>query len=184
MAAFGVYLIACVLLVGAGAAKVVKPADTARAIAGVAPGGFRLWRIAVRAGAAVELAAGVAGIASPGPEVAAFVAASYAAFAAFVVVARAGGGALATCGCFGEPDTPPTVTHAALNGVLAAAAVAVAATWHAPSLGAYLSHTYRDGVPLLAASALGAWFAYLVMAPLARLQGLRQLEPYVPGGRT
>lgn len=184
MAAFGVYLIACVLLVGAGAAKVIRPADTARAIAGVAPGGFRVWRPAVRLGAAVELAAGLVGIVSPTPAVAAFVAASYAAFAGFVLVARSTGGALATCGCFGEPDTPPTLTHAALNGVLAAAAVAVAVTWGFPSLGAYLGHTYRDGVPLLAASAVGAWLAYLVMAPLARLQGLRRLEPYVPGGRS
>ena len=184
MAGLGIYLMGCALLVAAGVLKALRPADTARAVAGALhrpPS--RAWVHTVRALAAGEAALGVAGIVVPSVPVAVAVAVSFAAFAGFVVYARATGGALSTCGCFGSPDTPPTALHAALNALVAAGAVAVATAGPDGSLAGVLGRQYLDGVPLVAASAVAAWLAFLVMAPLARLHALRQMRPYVPGGR-
>jgi hypothetical protein len=184
MAALGVYLMAAGLLVVAGAAKAARPADTARALSSLFPRvPVRRWRPLVRALAAAEAAVGVVAVAFPGRVPATVVAASYAAFTAFVLVARSRGGSLASCGCFGTPDTPPTVGHAVVTAILAAGAVVVA--WAAPGGGVagVLGHQYGHGVPLVAASVVGGWFAFLVMAPLARLAALRAAAPYVPGGR-
>ncbi len=78
----------------------------------------------VRAGALAEAALGAVALAFPRPATGALVALSYLCFFGVVgLVARRRGGPLATCGCFGRPDTPPTVLHLVLDLVLAAAAV-------------------------------------------------------------
>lgn len=167
----GLYLAACGLLAVAGALKAAGPATTALALT-------RLWprltlrpaRGAVRTLAGAEAALGLVGIAYPSPIAAALVAASFAAFTGVVLFARARGGPLATCGCFGQPDTPPTAAHAALDAVLAAAAAVFAGSGTARLLPAFLSHQYVHGAPLLAGAALCGWLAYLVMVPLSRLQ--------------
>jgi hypothetical protein len=130
MALLGIYLVAAGLLALAGVAKALRPADTARALVILAAGGraaraVTLPRLVwvVRVAAAAEGALGIVGLAYPHAVVAALVAASYVAFAAFVLYARAQGGALATCGCFGSPDTPPTVLHAVIDACLAAGAI-------------------------------------------------------------
>lgn len=167
----GLYLAACGLLAVAGVAKAVRPANTALALSGLWPRlKLRPARGAVRLGAGAEAVLGVVGIAYPNAVTAALVAVSFAAFSVVVLVARARGGPLATCGCFGEPDTPPTVAHAALDAVLAAAAAVYAGSGAAHWLPTLLSHQYAHGAPLLAAAVLCAWLAYMVMVPLSRLQ--------------
>ena len=114
------YLAAITLLGAAGVAKAIRPAETANALAGaglsVGPG----W---VRAGAVGEASLAVAAFVLPGPVTGGLVALAYALFAAFIVVALQRGWALTSCGCFGRPDSPPTVAHAVLNAGAAACAV-------------------------------------------------------------
>lgn len=107
------------LLLGAGAAKVVDPTRTAGALAAV---GRPVGPAVVRAGAAAEVVLGAVVVAVGGRLPAALVAASYVAFAGFVALALRLGRPVGTCGCFGRPDTPPRWSHVAVDLALAAAA--------------------------------------------------------------
>jgi hypothetical protein len=177
----GPYLVACVLLVGAGAVKAWRPDDTARALAPLVPSavgsrlGFLQMRRVVRGVATAEFALGAAAAALPRPLLAGCVAASYLAFAAVVAYARSRGGALASCGCFGRPDTPATPLHIALDLVLAvAAAVEAVSTSGAVSLSSVLSAQPLHGAPLLLLAAVGAWLTYLTLSLLAALHATRE----------
>ena len=162
----GPYLASAALLVVAGGAKLVDPAPLVRALRSV---GLPAPRLAVRAGAAGEVALGVAAAATGSVLAAAGVALSYAAFTVFVLVVLRRGGVLASCGCFGKADTPPTRTHVAVTGALAAVAAAVAAR-PVPALPDLLASSPGAGVPLLAATAAVAVTAYLVLAVLPLLK--------------
>jgi hypothetical protein len=168
MALFGLYLVACGLLVLAGGAKAARPGDTARAIHSLT--GLPALVVVVRFGAGAEALLGVAGLIHPTRAIAILVGASYVMFSGFVLYARAKGGVLSTCGCFGASDTPPTLTHAIIDLVLAASAVTVAWSVASGWLLSILSHQYGKGLPLVAASVLCGWLAYLVLSPLARLR--------------
>jgi hypothetical protein len=182
MELIGIFFVACGLLVLAGAAKAVRPDDTARALvllfarnAPWAPS-IRRARLAVRLGALLEGALGAAALLLPRPATAALVAASYALFICVVLYARRAGGVLATCGCFGRPDTPPTFLHVVLN--LAFVVSAVAVTIRPPdasSLFAFLGHQPWLGAPLIFVTGVGVWLAYLALSPLASLEGARRL---------
>lgn len=189
MELIGIFLVACGLLVLAGAAKAIRPDDTARALvllfAGCAPWArsVRRARLAVRLGALIEAALGVAALAAPRPATAAMVAASYALFAGVVLYARRSGGVLATCGCFGRPDTPPTNLHVVLNLAFVVAALAVAVhPPHASLLLEFLGHQPWLGFPLIFVSAVGVWLAYLALSPLASLEAARRLLQRTPAG--
>jgi len=175
----GLYLVAAALLVLAGAAKAYRPDDTARALAPLLPRPLRALRRArrlVRAGALAEAALGLAALILPRPVTAALVAASYAGFAVVVALARWRGATLATCGCFGRPDTPPTLVHLFLDVTLAGAAAIVAAA--APTSGtlfALLGRQPWGGLPLVAVSAVGLWLAFLALSALGALEGGRRL---------
>jgi hypothetical protein len=172
----GPYLIGCALLAVAGAAKAARPGDTARALHELVPAVALVpATVAVRAGAIVECALGVAALALPRPPLAGAVALSYLVFAGFVLLARRRGGPLATCGCFGAPDTPPTILHVVVNLGITVSAVAVAAHGFGGTLGDVLAQQPWHGVPLVVVSGLGAWLAFLTLVPLARLQAARQL---------
>lgn len=183
MALVGIYLAACGLLVVAGVAKSARPGDTARALAELSRRGGRrgvpmaVLSTAVRLLAGLEAAIGLAALVFPHRALAALVAASYLAFAVFVLYARAQGGVLATCGCFGSPDTPPTVLHAVVDLGLAAGGVGVAVAGVTGTIGTVLSHQPFAGVPLVLASALTAGLAFAVLSPLARLNALRHFDP-------
>ena len=182
MELIGIFFVACGLLVLAGAAKAIRPDDTARALvllfAGNAPWApsIRRARLAVRLGALLEATLGVAALLVPRPATATCVAASYALFACVVLYARRSGGGLSTCGCFGRPDTPPTNLHVVLNlaFVLAALAVAIRPP-HASYLLEFLGHQPWLGFPLIFVSGVGVWLAYLALSPLASLEGARRL---------
>ncbi|MFQ6171990.1 MauE/DoxX family redox-associated membrane protein [Oryzobacter sp. R7] len=154
------YAAAAVLLVVAGAPKVLDPGDLHRAVRSV---GMPVGREAVRAFALAEVVVGVAALAVPGPATALLLAALYAGFTAFVVVALRSGGVVSSCGCFGKADTPPTVAHAVLTGGaalagLAAAAVVPAAPWAGLEAG--------QAAGVLALVSLVAFLAWQVMAAL------------------
>jgi hypothetical protein len=189
MALLGIYLVACGLLALAGAAKAARPGDTARALwelASAARSGSRVrltglvW--VVRVLAAIEGALGVAGLVYPHRPIAVVVTFSYLAFAVFVLYARARGGSLATCGCFGSPDTPPTVLHALVDVALASGALGLVVASPAGTIVGVLEGQAFDGWPLVAASAVTGVLAFAVMSPLARLAALRHLDP-ARGGR-
>jgi methylamine utilization protein MauE len=178
MALLGLYLVACALLVAAGLMKVVRPHDTARALAY----SFSRWPsrsgpAVVRCAALAEAGLGVVALIGPARPLAVGVACSYAAFGVFVIYARSRGGPLATCGCFGAADTPPTVLHVVVDAVLLVATVSVAVSLPPQPVSTTVAHQYGHGVPLVAASAVAAWLCYLVLAPLARLGALRAMRP-------
>ena len=184
MELIGIFLIAAALLVVAGLGKVVRPDDTARALVLLGSDRSRLvddrqrrWRWIVRTGATAEAALGLAAFAAPRPPTAALVALSYAAFACVVLVARQRGGALATCGCFGRPDTPPTLVHLVLNLVFAATAVVLAvAAPNKGTLATNLAAQPGQGIPLILVGAAGLWLSVLAMSALGRLASARRLE--------
>jgi hypothetical protein len=95
------------------------------------------------------------------------VALSYLGFAAFVGLALRRGSPVSSCGCFGRADSPPTVSHAALN--LAAAATAGWAALHAHAdVVTVLRRQPLAGVPLVLLIGAGAYLAYLVMGALPK----------------
>lgn len=121
--ALGPLLVAALLLVPAGLAKVRRPAPTGLALARLGlPGSDPL----VRALGVVELVA-AAGAALIGGVAAAGVAVLYVGFAAVSAaqVRRAAAtGEAADCGCFGDDSAPVGWTHVVVNLLLAAGAVA------------------------------------------------------------
>lgn len=175
MELIGPYLVACLLLVGAGLAKAVRPGDTARAVADTVPLPVALLAPAVRAGAAVEAGIGLCGLAHPAAWTAGLVALSYTGFAAFVLVVLVRGGPLASCGCFGTPDTPATRLHVVVDLFLAAAALAVAVADPSRWLPSILATQPWGGVPLAMVSILAAWLAVLALGRLAALGAARRL---------
>jgi hypothetical protein len=182
MELIGIFFIACSLLVLAGVAKAVRPDDTARALVLLLPGrisrvlSFSLTRRATRIGALIEAALGACALVFPRPVTAALVAVSYTLFLITVVYAWRRGGPLSTCGCFGRPDTPPTALHLVLNVIFVATAVSVAVRPpHFTALSSLLENQPWDGAPLLLASGVGVWLAYLALSPLASLEAVRRL---------
>jgi hypothetical protein len=184
MELIGPFLAACVLLVVAGAAKAVRPGDTARAVAVTVRLRPTVVRPLVRSAAAAEVVVGIAGIVRPSPLTAGVVACSYLGFAVFVGVALAHGGPLASCGCFGTPDTPGTRLHVVVDLVLAASAVAVASTVPAEWLPRLLAPQPWSGVPIILVSLLCAVLTFLALTRLAELGAARRVLGIVRGGPT
>lgn len=182
MELIGIFFIACGLLVLAGVAKAIRPDDTARAFVLLVPESvsrlrsLSMMRQVVRIGALFEAVLGVFALLFPQPTLAALVAASYVLFLGVTAYTRRHGGTLSTCGCFGRPDTPSTGMHVVLNMIFVATALAVTVRPpHFTVLGSLLEHQPWRGMPLLLASAVGVWLAYLAMAPLATLEAARRL---------
>jgi hypothetical protein len=175
MAMFGLYLMACGLLVVAGAAKVLRPRSTARALAPLLRVGSTIAAVrTVRSLALLEVAVGLVSIAFPYRYPAAAVAASYTAFAVFVVYVRRRGGVLATCGCFSTPDTPPTALHVIVDVALAGAAVSTSLAGLHGALPSQLARQPGHGVPLVAASAACGWLTFLTLVAWPRLREARR----------
>jgi hypothetical protein len=165
----GPFAIAAMLLALGGAAKAVRPRDTAQALAAV---GIRLPRVAparlvVRVGGAVEAVVGVAALLVGGPVLCALVAVSYVVFAGFVFVALRTGAPISSCGCFGKVDTPPSIVHVVLD--LAFAGVAAGAAFTG---GVALPDVLRDqpllGVPFLMLLAIGCSLVFLAFTALPK----------------
>lgn len=169
----GLYVAGALLLGGAGAAKVRRPYDSAVALRAA---GLPATPGRVRVAAAGEVAVAVAALAAPGPVPAALVALSYLGFAAFVAVALRRRLPLASCGCFGRPDTPPSLTHVVVNVAAAAAAIAWASGATA-AIPVTLSHQSWRALPLCLGAALVAGLAAVVLTnPLAQARHARSGE--------
>lgn len=165
----GPFLAAVLLLGGAGLVKLVRPHDTAVALR-AAGWGLRLSRaeLAVRIGAAAELAVATGALLAPGPLPATLVAVSYLGFSGFIATALHRRWPIASCGCFGRPDTVPTKSHVVVN-----AAAALAAGWWALAAHARVRSAVAqqpgDGIPLVLGALVCALLAYLVLTnPLAQ----------------
>jgi hypothetical protein len=159
------FLAAAVMLGLAGAAKLVRPEDTARALHAA---GLPFGRRSVRAGAAAEVAVAVVAVAVPDPWTGALVALAYASFTGFVVIALRKGWALASCGCFAKPDSRPTYAHAAVNF----ASVLAAAWWSLSKpdrLGSSLARSPWHGAAVGVVTAVIAILAYLVWTTPAEM---------------
>jgi hypothetical protein len=161
---FGAYLAAVSLLAAGGAAKMRRPSGTARALSQL---GLSIGEWPVRAGAAGEVAVAGWVVLLGGPVPAACVAASYLGFAGFVTAAVVRQTPLSSCGCFGEPDAPPTVTHAVLNAGAGVAAIAAAVGYH-PSLAVALRTQPAAGIPFVLLTGISAYLGYVAMVVLPR----------------
>lgn len=163
------------VLAVAGAAKLWRPGDTARALGAVAS--RRVPPGLVRGIAACELALGLLTLSVGGrlvtSLVASLVAASYAGFAVFVAIALVTDAPIATCGCFGEPDTPPTVAHLVTCAAGAALAAWAAAEPPAPLLSS-VAHHPTDAFGLVVLTCALAYAAGLVMSATGRVVAARR----------
>ncbi|MEM9465377.1 MAG: MauE/DoxX family redox-associated membrane protein [Actinomycetota bacterium] len=130
-AAIALYASAAVLLVLAGAMKVLRPATTAALLDDLGLptlGPIDAVRLAVGLGA-VEISLGVVALVGEIGAIAVGVGTLYVVFAVTVLRAmRVGAG---SCGCFGRVDAPPSWWHVGDNLALAAAAF-VAASGRSP----------------------------------------------------
>jgi len=166
-----------ILLAIAGVAKAVRPLPTVRALRSVSLPAALSGVTLVRSLGAGEAILAIVALAVAGPVPAALVAISYAAFAAFVIYARARGGSISSCGCFGKPDTPPTVAHIVVN-IGAALTAAAAAAWPARSPAGELARSPGAGIPLAVLILVTTALAYLALAEWPRLVAvLRQGRP-------
>lgn len=150
------------LLVLGGAAKIGRPDNTVRAMRSLR---LPANSTTVRLLAAAEVAIGLAAVVIGGRVAALLMALSYLGFACVVILAMGRGAALSSCGCFGTPDTPPTVTH--LLVTLAASGVAAAAV--ARPVGPLVDGLGSQplwGAPFVMLTACCVWFAYVALAVL------------------
>jgi hypothetical protein len=111
---------AAILLVVAGAGKVVDPTRTAGGLQAL---GWPSHPWLVRLGALAETVLGTTALVVDSPVPALLVAASYLGFTLFVMSALRADTPLATCGCFAQADTPPRPAHVLITALLAACAV-------------------------------------------------------------
>jgi hypothetical protein len=151
------------LLAVGGALKLRQPANTVNALRAA---GLPASDTGVRILAAAELIIGVGTLVAEGPLFPALLGLSYAGFTAFVAYALAKHTPLDTCGCFGTPDTPPTVLHLLITAGAAVTGFAAAAT--GTSVAEVVGDQPWAGIPFILMSVLMAYLAYLVMAVLPK----------------
>jgi hypothetical protein len=161
-ALFGPVAVACALLGLAGVAKVLRPVPTAGALRALRlPGplnGVRLLGL-------VEVALGLAAVGTGSRVLVGLVGLAYLCFAAFVVAATRAGTDIQSCGCFGTVDTPPSAVHVVVNLVLAAAALAAAATG-LPTLADLLATQQWGGLPFLLLVVVTVYLGFVLLAVL------------------
>lgn len=157
------------LLAIGGTSKLLRPANTSHALRGLglpaAPLGVRLLAVA-------EIGVAVAALAGGGRTAWLMVAVTYLGLASFVVFARWRGGAVSSCGCFGTPDTPPTMVHVLVTISASALALATAAGHPTGPLLDALSGMPLLGLPFLFLTGCCVWFAYAAVAVLPRTLAL------------
>jgi len=165
----GPFLIATLLLAGAGVAKVLDPAPTTGALR---RSGLPVGPVAVRVGGAVEVLIAVVAAVGGARVPALLVAASYLVFTAFVALALVRHLPIGSCGCFGRVDTPPSVLHLVVNVGAAVAAIAVA-TGAGGGLGGVLAAQPLAGVPFVLLVVVGAYAAFTALTVVPQLRTMR-----------
>lgn len=174
--ATGPLLVAALLLMAAGVAKLSRPAPTGLALARLGlPGSDPVVRIL----GGIEVGAAIAAVALGGPAAAA-VAALYLGFA-IVTTAQVRQalrtGEAADCGCFGDTPAPVGMTHVALDLLLGAGAL-WAALASADGVTGWVDSPLSATL-VAALAAVGAVGVRAVLTELAAVRGLVQLD----GGR-
>jgi hypothetical protein len=155
--------VAAVVLVVAGALKVVDPVPAVGALRQL---GLPAGNGSVRAVAVVEVAVGAAALVLAGPVPAALVAISYLAFTGVVIAALRAGTMISSCGCFGRDDTPPDASHVLVNLALAAVAAGAAISGSPSPWDAVVGAGAVEGVLAVGLVALGSWMVVLVYTAL------------------
>ena len=164
------------LLVVAGSMKVYRPKFTVGALrAAHLPASSAL----VRALGAGEVAVGIGGIISGAALWALAVAVFYIGFAGFVVYALRSGTPISSCGCFGSPDTPPSVGHVVLNSTATVVALAVAMAPIGPWVGLSGTDTGTASAFLLFSVAT-VYLLYAIVDVLPRRLRLDQATTTIP----
>ena len=172
----GPFLIAALVLAGAGIAKAVDPTMTVGALRGVK---LRVPAVGVRIGGVVEAVLAVAAVVTGSAILALGVAASYLAFTGFVVVALVRRIPIGSCGCFAKEDTPPSMVHIVVNLGAAVSAVGFAAS-EGNGLGSTIADQPAAGVPFLLLAVAGAYAVYSALTVVPQLARLRPVN----GGRS
>ncbi len=159
------------LVIAAAAAKVFRPGNTTNALRA---GGIPLGKAAVRIGAIIEGAIGIGSLVG-GRLPIEMLAISYAGFALFVAWALFKGSPLSSCGCFGEADSPPSITHVVVNLFFFGSAAWAASLPEKGNLVESAIHQSWWGVPYFAEVAVGTLLAYSVMVELPRIRGVLRM---------
>jgi hypothetical protein len=163
------FVVACALLVLAGALKLRSPQPARDALALL---GLGVPAVFVRALGVAEVALGVFAALRPGALSGGLVAGAYAAFCVTALsLVRADRSA--DCGCFGRASSVASWAHVALNAVACGLAVAVALV-RAPGLGwiATRAPLVAATVTLaLLAAAYAAYAAFTLLAPAWQAYG-------------
>lgn len=153
-------MVAMVLLLLAGVAKLQQPGTTTNAmqLAGL-PADDRLTRLL----GLMEISLAVFGVLTPPTVPAITAAALYLGFTAFVVRALRRGTAIQSCGCFGKTDTPPSVAHVFVNLGAAGVCLAYAVTVSEP----LIAHLFAwEVLPLGLAVVVATYLTYVLLAIL------------------
>lgn len=158
----GLYLAVTALLALGGGLKVVRPTETATALAAL---GLPSQPYLVRGLGIVEIAIGTAAFLTSHPIASLLTASAYVSFAVFVLAARRAETPVQSCGCFGKAETPPSLIHITVN--LAAAGIA-AMTAARPNtrLIELLADQPGSGVPLLLLTGVIIYLLYVAITAL------------------
>lgn len=163
----GPFFALALLVLGAGAAKLARPAAVVDALWSAR---VPLRPVVARTGAvtvlaAVEIAVAAWAVAFGSAPAAVALALLYAGFAAFAWRLLAVSGPDASCGCFGAADSPVSRVHVAFTAV-AAVLCALAAVWPVGNVADVLRHQPAWGVPFAVLTVLAAWLAEVLLTAL------------------
>jgi hypothetical protein len=151
-----------VLLLIAGAQKVVDPSNTSGALrAAGLPGDLALVRLL----GAVEAALAAAFIVTGAPWAAVGAGVSYAGFSWFVANALIKRLPISSCGCLGAAETPPSLVHLVVN-LVAVALFALAAIIPVGPLGGLWGEEMSIVMPYLLFLAAVVYFLYAALTVL------------------
>lgn len=158
----GPYLAVTALLALGGGLKVVRPTETATAIAAL---GLPSQSFLIRGLGMVEIVIGVWAFGTSHPIASMLTAAAYLGFAGFVLIARRAETPVQSCGCFGKAETPPSILHVMVN-LAAAGVAALMATRPIPELTELLADQPGAGVPLLLLTGVIIYLLYVALTAL------------------
>jgi hypothetical protein len=155
------------LVLGAGAAKLARPAAVVDALwQARLPGRRTVAKPAmVNALAVVEIGVGAWAVAFGSVAAAAALAVLYAGFAAFAWRLLAVRGPDASCGCFGATNSPVSRIHVAFT-VVATVLCALAAVWPVGTVVSVLREQPAWGVPFAVLTLLAAWVSEVLLTAL------------------
>lgn len=170
MIAVGWSHLSATLLLISGGAKLVDPDPTTGALRAA---GLPATRWAVAALALWEIAAGSMALGMGGGIGGSMLFVTYAAFAMFIAYALRSGLPIQSCGCFGRSDTPPSMSHVAVNLIAAGSGLWLMAVGGGDLLSTLASQPL-GGLPYVGFVAVGVYALYLLLAELPKTLALME----------